>query len=522
MSKLVWVSAAVVTALAGVGKAVGEGVGKFTTEVPEKKLFLENGRLLGSDLSFSLPDGESVIAPKGSTVNQLIPPVIWQFSGLLPASDYLKTIAIHSVSSDEKSRSWQHVQNFFYDGLRAQGAHDADAKVAFAGAYAFAPRWPLVKFTEVVEDENIKSDSVLYDVSYIQPPLKGFSLESYRSLALQIVSKPDDLTLQDIRSVIDAADKARSSSAEKASLGGIGGELVTGTIPDFDTKASDINSKASDAATTEKADNTGIRTAGNTQLLFADQLKVSKPSDDIAVVADTVPVGELGAVETPDGGTKNIDTNNKATAQENVATTEKPDTTGIRAYGDTQLLFAGQRKVNKPSDGIAVVTDAAKTNIADDQAASTAADTTSQNESASPITALFYDDLENGEGTDANDQGLSKKADSVINKEVEPVTNTPLPFSELFVGDDNNAKPKVIDNGEKSNGVVALEMALDSEKMAKPAIKEPLTIDSLFPVDDEFSLSDEALAEQQVPDDEWVALPDGTTVLRNVEKLVSQ
>jgi len=520
MSKMVWVSAAVVTALAGVGKAVADGVGKFATEVPETKLFLENGRILGSDLSFGLPNGESVRAPKGSTVNQLIPPVIWQFSGLLPASDYLKTIAIHSVSTDEKSRSWQHVQNFFYDGLRAEGANDVEAKVAFAGAYAFAPRWPLVKFTEVVEDENIKLDSVLYDVNYIQPPLKGFSLESYRSLALQIVNKPDDLSLQDIRSVIDAADEARSSAAEKASLGGIGGELVTGTIPDFDTKGSDINSKASDVAAT-KPDTTGIRTAGNTQLLFADQRKVSKSSDDIEVVADAVPAGELADVEIPIVGTKNIDTNSKAPAQEYVATTEKPDTTGIRTAANTRLLFAGQRKVNKLSDDLAVITDAAKSNITDDQVASTAADSTGENESTSPITALFYDDLENGEVVDANDQQRSKKADSMINKEVETVTNTPLPVSDLFV-DDDSANPQVIDDGEKSNGVVALEIALDSEKTAKPAIKEPSTIDSLFPVDDEFSLSDEALAEQQVPDDEWVMLPNGTTVLRNVEKLVSQ
>ena len=112
------------------------------------------------------------------------------------------------------------MQSFFYNGLRAEGAGDAHAKVAFAGAYAFAPRWPLVEFTKVIEDEILKSESVLYDVSYIQPPLKGLTLEEYRTLAAEIVDQPEGFSLQDIRVVVDAADEARSSSAEKASLGG--------------------------------------------------------------------------------------------------------------------------------------------------------------------------------------------------------------------------------------------------------------------------------------------------------------
>ncbi len=214
-------------ALSAVGLTIGltsasANLGEYTTRVPESRLFVNGGRILRCDLFFSAPGISPAVAPKGSELMQSVPPVVWQYSGLLPVSDYLKTVAIHSVASDEKIRPWQEVQSLFYSGLRAEGAYDADAKIAYAGAYAFAPRWPLVELKEVVEEEIIYPDTVLYEVQYTAPKMKGLSLEDYRALALQILDQPDAVTLDDIRSVVDSADAANVKVRERASLGGIG------------------------------------------------------------------------------------------------------------------------------------------------------------------------------------------------------------------------------------------------------------------------------------------------------------
>ena len=117
--------------------------GAYTTRVAEDELFID-GRELRCDLFFCANGGVQQVAPRGTKVKQELQPVVWQFSGLLPVSDYLRTVAIHSVATEQKVRPWQDVQKTFYDGLLVEGANDADAKIAFAGAYAFAPRWSLV------------------------------------------------------------------------------------------------------------------------------------------------------------------------------------------------------------------------------------------------------------------------------------------------------------------------------------------------------------------------------------------
>jgi len=103
-----------------------------------------------------------------------------------------------------------------------EGASHTDAKIAFAGAYSFAPRWPLVELVEVAEDKVIHPDSVLYSVEYIQPTRKGMTLEAYRKLALEILNAPENVTLSDIRGVIDAVDILRGEADDRAPLGGIG------------------------------------------------------------------------------------------------------------------------------------------------------------------------------------------------------------------------------------------------------------------------------------------------------------
>jgi len=184
-----------------------EMLGKYTTRTAESRLFVDtdDGTRLRCDLFFSAADGKTIVAAKDSLVVQQVPAFVWQFSGLLPVSDYLKTVVIHSVATDQKIDSWQDVQHTFFSGLRAEGAARADAKIAYAGAYAFAPRWPLVELVEKLDGVNIP-DTKLYSVVVTNSAGQGLSVEDYRALARDILESPQDVTLQDIRGVVDAVD----------------------------------------------------------------------------------------------------------------------------------------------------------------------------------------------------------------------------------------------------------------------------------------------------------------------------
>lgn len=194
-----------------------ECAGKYTTRVQESRLFVDGGTRLRCDLFFSTPDGRVAVAKKDSLIAQQVPAFVWQYSGLLPVSDYLKTVAIHSVATDLKIERWQEVQNTFYNGLRAEGAADADAKIAFAGAYAFAPRWPLIELVQIPDEQSI-ADSKLYAVEVSGPAKKGLSVEEYRALSRDILDSPQNVTLQDIRGIVDSIDAGEGSYEESGLL----------------------------------------------------------------------------------------------------------------------------------------------------------------------------------------------------------------------------------------------------------------------------------------------------------------
>lgn len=183
------------------------GVGEYSTRVQESRLFSESdgGTTLRCDLFFTSADGKTAVAEKGSQVTQQVPPFVWQYSGLLPISDYIKTVAIHSAATHHKIERWQDVQHTFYNGLKAEGVEDMDAKIAFAGAYAFAPRWPLVELVEIT-DELKMPDTRLYSVAATGPAQKGLGIDDYRALSRDIMDNPQDVTLSDIRGIVDAAD----------------------------------------------------------------------------------------------------------------------------------------------------------------------------------------------------------------------------------------------------------------------------------------------------------------------------
>ena len=255
-------------------------LGMYTPSVSEGRLFTNNGIILRSDLQFSAPGLDSVVARKGSELEQTIPPVVWQYSGLLPVSDYLKTAVIHSYSSNEKIRPWQEVQSTFYTGLRVEGAVDGDAKIAFAGAYAFSPRWSLVQFTEVEEEIIVYPDTILYDVEYIHPLKQGMSLEEYRSLALKILQDPDSVSLENIRGVIDAADAAKENAKEEkvSDSAGAGNNTIANADQsnsdeevEADAKAQDTQTE-DDEGTVKSGSGAPLKSSGNVNINISGKI----------------------------------------------------------------------------------------------------------------------------------------------------------------------------------------------------------------------------------------------------------
>ncbi len=204
-----WSGVAVaISSAAAFASAEVESFGSFSTAVPETRLFGGSGSQLRCDLFFTMADSERWVAPKGSLVEQSVPAFVWQFSGLLPVGDYRKTLAVHSHYTDTQERSWEDVQEVLYNGLRAEGAREFEAKIAYAGAYAFAPRWTDVQLVDVADPTRDKH-SVLYDVIYREPAPKGVSIDDYRALVRELMDDPERVTLQDIRGVVDAADAVK-------------------------------------------------------------------------------------------------------------------------------------------------------------------------------------------------------------------------------------------------------------------------------------------------------------------------
>ena len=277
--------------------------GEYKTLVAEDRLFVEDGRVLRCDLFFSTTGMDTVVAPKGSTIVQSVPQIVWQFSALLPVSKYRKTSAIHSVSTDEKIRPWQDVQNTFYKGLLVEGATDMDAKIAFAGAYSFSPRWTLVELIKVDEAVPPYPDTELYSVEYIRPAIKGMTLDGYRRLALDILRQPEEFTLDDIKSVVDAADSLKDVSDESASLAG---DVSTNedaasneSTPESGFAPRVVIEMSEDSA--PAAGDAGIATGANGTLLQSSSEIVVKTGDDeLPTKPEKVAEGASVVVPIPD------------------------------------------------------------------------------------------------------------------------------------------------------------------------------------------------------------------------------
>ncbi len=454
----------VCTAMLSAGLSVASDdseFGEFTTRVAEDRLFVENGRVLRCDLFFTASGRETVVAPKGSELDQSLPPVVWQYSGLLPVTDYLKTAVIHSASSELKEQSWQDVQLNFYDGLRVEGASELDAKIAYAGAYAFAPRWTLVELIQVDEPEPVYPGTVLYRVEYTEPAPASMEVEGYRDLSLQILQQPEELSLQAIRSVVDAADNMEAKSMERASLGGIGGVDTAG------------------GGKLMGVDDVTIASASRNQSLTVTAEKAMESVQEVVEPDATVePLVEAGAeVEIP---------------VELVEPVELIETT------ETNEVFSPEQL----PDGL----------VNEDSALETVAVASDTSNSAGIATE--GGSLVLGSGG----QVVKTGGDSIEDPNTE--VDGFLPESDLlpveFIELDYELPIEVI-----PSEVAGSEEVLDEKVMVKEVVAGEIADTDIVVEVAEDALLTAPVVTEGAADDEWIVLPDGTLVLRNVRRLVT-
>jgi len=298
--------------------------GEYETKAADDELFTESGRVLTSDLSFSRPNMETVVAPEGSRVTQSVLPIVWQFSALLPLNDYLKTAVIHSVGSDEKIRPWQDVQTTFYEGLLVDGASDMDAKIAFAGAYSFSPRWALVELIRIDEAVPVYPGTELYSVKYFLPATKRMTLDGYRKLALEILRKPEEFTLDDIKTAVDAVDSTVVSTSDGVAVA-IPTDVESATDESVASKSVEVSApRIVIELPEEAAAPTGVGVATGSGNLLSGKSNIVVKSGDDPLPADSGNVTESIPVVVPVPATTALKTQKKRRAE--IATTTSEGT----------------------------------------------------------------------------------------------------------------------------------------------------------------------------------------------------
>ena len=307
--------------------------GEYETKAADDELFAESGRVLTSDLSFSRPNMETVVAPEGSRVTQSVLPIVWQFSALLPLNDYLKTAVIHSVGSDEKIRPWQDVQTTFYEGLLVDGASDMDAKIAFAGAYSFSPRWALVELIRIDEAVPVYPGTELYSVKYFLPATKRMTLDGYRKLALEILRKPEEFTLDDIKTAVDAVDSTKVSTSDGVAVA-IPTDVESATDESVASKSVEVSAPRIVIELPEEVPGGGVTTGSGT-LLSSNNNIVVKSGDDPSP-ADSGNVDEAIPVVVPVPATTALKTQNTKKAGRAEIATATPSSDIARSPSNVQ------------------------------------------------------------------------------------------------------------------------------------------------------------------------------------------
>lgn len=101
-----------------------------------------NMRLL-SEFVFVDPRGRRWIAPKGTEVNGAsIPGSLWSIVGGPYEGKYRDASVIHDTyTSAPYVETWEKVHYMFYEGCRADGLGETEAKLMYYAVYHFGPRW---------------------------------------------------------------------------------------------------------------------------------------------------------------------------------------------------------------------------------------------------------------------------------------------------------------------------------------------------------------------------------------------
>lgn len=98
---------------------------------------------LTRELNYVDPGGVVWRAPKGARVDgSSMPWILWAIVGQPFDADYGNASAVHDVACDSKDlRGWRATHRMYYLANRCSGVDETIAKIMFAAAWHFGPRW---------------------------------------------------------------------------------------------------------------------------------------------------------------------------------------------------------------------------------------------------------------------------------------------------------------------------------------------------------------------------------------------
>ena len=116
--------------------------GSFSGSV--KSEWEKDGRHMKLLAPFSYTDGKGTAwsVPKFATVDGAsIPSPLWSVIGGPFEGKYRDASVVHDWFCDVRTRPWERVHRMFYEGMRASGVPDSQARLLYFGVYVGGPRW---------------------------------------------------------------------------------------------------------------------------------------------------------------------------------------------------------------------------------------------------------------------------------------------------------------------------------------------------------------------------------------------
>lgn len=159
------------------------------------------------DFWYDDPAGRRWTAPAGSVVNGAsIPAPLWSTVGSPYTGEYRRASIVHDVACDDPAVNRREADRMFYFACLAGGCTRAQARLLYAGVRigAWLPDIRLWSHEDAVRPAAMRHE--------VGPTLTETSMQNtYREIAADIQSRPDDLPFDELEALVDGHLRAKAN-----------------------------------------------------------------------------------------------------------------------------------------------------------------------------------------------------------------------------------------------------------------------------------------------------------------------